>query len=668
MSAPLRVAGFGGGVVLEGSPDVRKVGELSGADGYDLGSRGNLTAASGPTGYVTLNDDGNTPAPLARVFGLVPTLRDGTGLVVAMGRGIVGASTPAYLYAYCARTGATSPVNISVDQAVREVLQSYLVGSILAPVAQGVSITSAAFAGLYEYRIDATTTARSALVLICLGAREGFAPRTAPGLYVLLLGSGIILPAIQGIGYFASLGTGPGAVDVASGTEGVQLYARGVIAYNNHAFCWGFDSADTSTGDGPNRVMFSNLGDPLTWGNDNVAAVGTDRAFTDSDAIVLGDAGDIIRAACVWNGRCFFGTNRGLHYIAGYGRDSFITNGATPVMNAYNVIGPHVLLEGPDRALYGVGDQGLWRFTGAGVPQPLFEKLRDSNGFSAGWWDLIWTDDTSPLGAYPGATNQDLVWLASDVESQQVLVGIPWCDAAAGSGPGEDTVVIKYHVRTGGFTRQVFSGVQYTAAGYYRREGGAPDTRFLATATSGETTLQRYGYKASATDAPVLPDPLPVAAFGPYSPFGPNGRGVVTRAYVVLSWDADALPLVATVAVTVDGVATDTFTVTVGGTAPGSPSAGAVWLDTSQSSTSIGNGTASGGILAAGGYLAKTYHGGAWVAIPGLGDVGQRVTLPLPLTRRMGTRWALTWTTTSAAGRWSLEGLGIDPGAGVASA
>lgn len=668
MSQPLRVAGFGGGVVLEGSPDVRKVGELSVADGYDLGSRGNLTAASDATGYVTLNDDGNTPLPLARVFGLVPALRDGIGLVVALGRGIYGASTPAYLYTYCARTGATGPINISVDQTLRAVVQSYLVGSVLAPVAQGVIVTSAAFAGTFEYRVDASTVVRSPLVLVCVGAREGFTARTAPGLYVLLLGSGIVLPAIQGIGYFASLGTGPGAVDVANGTNGKQLYARGVIAYNNHAFAWGFDSEDASTGDGPNRVMFSNLGDPLTWGNDNVAATGTNRAFTDSDAIVLGDAGDVIRAACVWNGRLFFGTNRGLHYIAGYGRDSFITNGATPVMNAYNVIGPHTLIEGPDRALYGVGDSGLWRFTGGGVPTPLFDQLVDVNGVSSGWFDLIWTDDTSPLGAYPGKTNQDLVWMVSDVAMQQVLVGIPWCDATAGYGPGTDTVVLKYHVRTGGFTRQVCPGVQYTAAGYYRREGGAPDTRFWATTTSGEVTLQRYAYTADAADRPVLPNPLPVVSVGPYSPFGPNGRGVVTRAYVTLSWDTGALPLAWDVDVTVDGVPTDTFAVTVGPSAPVGPSAGDVWLDTSQTSTSIGNGTASGGIVAAGGYLAKTYHGGAWVLIPGLGDVGSRVTLPLPLTRRMGTRWAMTWTATSAAGRWSLEGLGIDPGAGVASA
>ena len=45
----------------------------------------------------------------------------------------------------------------------------------------------------------------------------------------------------------------------------------------------------------------------------------------------------------------------------GYGRDSFLSDGATPVTKAYNIVGPTHLIEGPDRAMYGVSDEGLWR-------------------------------------------------------------------------------------------------------------------------------------------------------------------------------------------------------------------------------------------------------------------------------------------------------------------
>lgn len=665
----LRVGSFGGGVVLEGGADQRRITELLEADAYEIATRGALVAASDATDYVTVNDYGTTPAPLRRVYAIIPVVRDGTPVLFVVGEGENQSNGPAYQFWYCTRVGSSTPVTPLVDNALRSAVQNYGTGTLVPALDEGVVVTVAPFAGIYEWRDGVASTVRDRFLLVNFGAREGMAAREAPGMYVIALGGGIIFPGIFPIGRFASLGTGPFAVDVASGTNGKQLYFRGITAYNNHVFGWGFDDADSASGDGDTRVMFSNLGDPLTWGNDNVAAVGTNRAFSDSDAIVLGDAGERIRAALAWNGRLFFATNRGLHFIAGYGRDSFVTNGATPVMNAENVLGPNCLIEGPDRAMYGVGDNGLWRFTGGGVPTILGEKLRDFTGASNGWWDLIWSDPAAGGNSYPWVTNQDLVWMACDYEQQQVLIGIPFCDATAGEGQGNDTVVIKYHVRTGGFTRQVFPGIAYTAPGYFRRELAAPVSRFLGTATAGEVTVQRYAYRPDDVTPPVMPATLPRVTFGEYAPFGPEGHGVVPRLYLTLAWqDATALPLVFACTEQVDGVTVTNFTLTVGPTAPGAPADGDVWVDTAQASTDLGNGTAATGIPAAGGYLAYLRNDSAWTLLPGLGAIGIRVTIPLPMVRRQGTRLTFEVACTAAAGRFSIEGLGLGVGAGEAAA
>ena len=163
-------------------------------------------------------------------------------------------------------------------------------------------------------------------------------------------------------------------------------------------------AAPIGTGEGPARVMFPNINNPLKWGNDNInpptdTNPETDRAFTDSDAIVFGGSGEHVRAACVCYGALFFGTNSGLHYVVGYGRDSFSTNGATPIVGAFNCIGPGAMIEGPDRRLYGIGDDGLWRVDQGLAPTyravSLFDKLWTYDNDSPGYWDLLWANPTA---------------------------------------------------------------------------------------------------------------------------------------------------------------------------------------------------------------------------------------------------------------------------------
>jgi hypothetical protein len=661
----LRINAFGGGVVLAGSADQRLLTEVATADGYDLGVRGALTAASAPSAYANILD--SLGALVTPIMGAVPVTGPTFAKVAVIGIGAGDGGGDNYVYAMVDRDqGDATPYTYG-----------YVAGSdfgspTVAMLLSGVTVTSAIFSGVFDVRFLPAAASQVTIQLVNLGSREGRTPRNGPGLWVWVTPTGGSTQTIYPISQFDALGTGPSgeyALDSGLvGTNSQQLYFRGIIGYNNHVLGWGFDAEDATDGNGPCRVMFCNLGNPLKWGNDNVAAEGTNRLFTDSDAIVLGSAGELVRAALVYGGRCYFGTNRGLHFIAGYGRDSFLTDGSTPVMKAYNVVGPYAMIEGPDRLMYGVSDQGLWSFDGGGLPTPLFEKLVDENGFSNGYWDLMWTDNAGSVG-WPGLTNKNLVWLAVDWERQQVLVGIPFCDATTGFGEGTDTVVLKYHPRTGGFTRQVYEGVIYNAAGYFREEANQPATRWMLTGDVGETIIQRYAHQVTENTSPAMPDPLPTFSAGPYALFSPDGAGTVTRAYVTLSWYSSASwPLVFTVLVTVDGVTVSNYTLTVDDTAPVSPVAGDVWVDTSQTNTSIGNASTGLNIPAYGGYLAFIRNAGSWVHLAGLGASNTRQTIPLPLTRKPGARIVVTLTCTQAAGRFTVEGLGWEPGSGTQAA
>lgn len=667
----LHVPSFGAGVVLAGAPGQRRIDEVLAAESYDIGTRGALVAASDVTPYLTIVSTAiMTPGtPWVRLYALLSAMPgfDQTQ-ILAIGEAPNPSLVPpppdfTYFFAVFPRTGQASPLNVP----------SPLAGASTSDTAEeGIVVTGYPWPGNWTIPKSGGGTETVAVSFVCLGAREAFQPKVPfLGLYVVYQVISVSAFFILPISDFNALGTGAngdglalagGGLDV--GTNAQQLYFRGIVAYNNHAFGWGFDSADVGRGDGPARVMFSNVGTPLKYGNDNLAAAGTDRLFTDSDAITLGGAGEIVRGALPIFGKLFFGTNKGLHFIAGYGRDSFLSDGFTPVMKAFNIVGPNAMIEGSDKLLYGVSDQGLWSFDGINLPTPLFQRLVDFDGQSRGYWDLIWTDETRTMFAYPGRTNQDLVWTAVDWDRHQILVGVPFCDATAGAGFGSDTVVIKYHVLTGGFTRQVFPGVQYTAVCYARREGQQRETRFMGTATAGQVTVQRYADTTGGV-SPVMPTTLPVATFGPFAPFGPDGRGSIKRVYLTVAWEvAAALPLQFQVTTTVDQGASDDFLLTVAASAPGSPVVNDLWLDTSLTNTNIGNGSAGAITPAFPAALLNRWTGTAWSQLPGVGSNGQRAILRLPLEPRNGTWITMTVACMAAAGRFQLEGLGQKPGGG----
>lgn len=466
---------------------------------------------------------------------------------------------------------------------------------------------------------------------------------------------------------FDYLGTGTGQYNEATaGTKSKQFFPRGIVPFNNHIFFWGFDNKDATKGDGPNRLMFSNLGNPFKVGND--PGGGGDRDFLDTDAINIGGSGEIIRAGYPWAGKLWIATNKELHYLAGFGRESFLTNGSVGIRKSRNVCGPNCLIEGPDGLLYGVSTEGLWAFDGEQV-DPIYRKLVSFSSKSTNWWDLIWRDSARAT-AYPGQTNQDLVWMLADPETMQVWVVIPHCSAANGYGFGTDTVIIKYHVQTEGFTRQVLTNQTITAGMLMRRELGSPTKRFVGRSAGAGTNLAAYASKADATVSPIMPANLPDVVFGEYAPFGVNDSGITRRVWLSLSWETVAsLPIVFSITPTIDGESLATNKLSIQVAAPGAPADGDLWLDTSGTDTNLGNATAGAIVPAAADYLLKRWISSWnkwWIVPTGGGELLTRVTVPIAFRAIKGMRLKLRIQCTSATGRYQIEGVGLEP-SGAAS-
>jgi len=652
------VSGFGGGVVGEGGADSQRTDELKVCESYDIGPRGALIAGRGVKDYVTINDLGTVPAPFTKVYGLGSAWA-GSGLLqhLAVGEGL-NVATLRFFLAKFARASAASPIG-TTDILLFGAPSG---GAVPAPAGtnRGVLVTFAA--GITDQVLGYH------VALVNIGHREGAFPEDtgAPGLYALTYVPSGPTIALTAINYFDALGTGPSG-EFPTGTQSKQLYFRGIVPFNSYVFGWGYENGKY-LGNAPARLSFCNSRNPFKWGNDNIGAVGADRAFTDTDAVQIGDAGEFIRGALAWNGRLWVGTDKQMHYLAGYGRDSWTTDGANPVAKAENIGGPHCLIEGPDRLLYGVGDKGLWAFDGQNFERH-HRRLRDYAGASTGWWDLIWVDRTRG-DTYPGKTNQDLVWMVVDWDADQVLVGIPWCSASAGSGYGTDTVVIRFHVRTGGFTRQIYTGVQYTAADYVRRQSQYDTERFLATATAGSATIKRYAGQATPVGAGGA-DYMPTAAllkveFGPYALFGANGVGIYRKAYLTLAAPTSVLGTGNgfyqwSITPYVDGQALAAFKLSIDTSAPGSPADGDIWVDTSGTDTSLGNASAGTLIAAAADYLVKIRWNSSWKIIPVGGQKEGRFTVPLTWKPTRGTRLVLKIDGTQTHFQYQFEGLGFDP-------
>jgi hypothetical protein len=648
--AILHLPSFAGGIALEGAQDTKRADEMLVCEEFDIGARGALVAASGLEDYSTMKD--TVPATLARVIacgsviGAASTVENTRAFVVGDGT-FGGVARYALARVSASNAGATTTAVPLISAAT--------------PANQHAQVSLVPF----SYTSAAGVEMRP--VFVCIGPREhAGGPAAWPGLYVSYVdGAGV--EQLEPISKFDALGTGA-LGEFLGGTNGKQLYFRGVGLYNGHGIGWGFDDT-ASTKEGPARAMFSNPTNPLKWGNDDKAASGADRAFTDSDAIPIGDVGEVIRAGYVWRGRFWFGTSRQLHYLEGRGRDSFLTDGSRGVRNSASVVGPYALKEAPDSHLYGVqSGTGLWRYDGASF-EMVGKKLRDVYGHSLYYWDHLWNDPTWGGGGYPGPTNIDLVWLLPLEDERQVWVVIPYTNAAAGYGSGSDTVVLKYHVDTGGWTRQVFAGLILLAGCEIPKNAKAMRTVFV-TALSG-VTLRRYGHRDTLTDSPPMPARAPAMEIE-WTPYGPDGKGVDRRCYLTLDWEsASSLPLTLKVTRTVDGdagtsadgldAATNRVTVTIGTAGHASPEEGDCWLDTRGTDGNLGNGVAGTLVRRTNDYVFKRYRRGAWTLAPGAGQRGTRATIALPMFSVRGARVKLRVEQIAAAGRWSLEGLGLRP-------
>jgi hypothetical protein len=656
----LHVPSFESGVVFAGSGDVQAATELRVCDNLDIGVRGQLQSAPTPINFLQLVDQQAVPAPIARAFGVTGARfgkANAQAILAGLGKKLGGADR----YFFC-QMGVESSV-----AGASQVQQTWLITDVagadfVPPVVsfnavnytQDPQMTAAPFS--YVSGAGAShPNLQMRLLFICLGARyPSLSPRDMPGLYVMVWDGGGY--GFWPIGLFDALGTGP-LGEFNTGNKAVQLYFRGIAAYNNHLFGFGFDNAESASGESPNRLMFSNVGNPLKWGNDNQAAAGANRFFTDSDAITVGGSGEVITALCSSRGRLWIGTNRGLHYLAGYGRDSFITDGTTAIAKSMDVVGPNALCEGPDGVLYGVGSKGLWSYRGGLVPsyaasrtevELIFDKLRLFDDTSPGYFDFM-----NAGSVIPGSFVIDRIWLRSDKKRQQVWMVIPGVNAAAGNGAGNDTIVIKYHTRSGGFTRQIILGKIWMPGFDFDAGTTVVDHVIIPQSGDVQTTVD-FGAVAPASGQ--------VVRFGPYAPFGPDQQGVCRVMYIVCSWpDAGALPIVFTVQPILDGVMLAVNNVTIAPVAPVAPGDGDTWLDTSGTDTNLGNASGDSIVPITNSYVQKRWKTSwnKWVYVSrGGGQLGTRVTIPIPFQAFPSVRVEFL-TTVSSAERIQIEGIGM---------
>lgn len=654
MGNALIIPHFSGGVVRNVPPDNRGVNELRDAVGVDLGPRGDLRPAATTTPWFLLTDESVGALPWEAVFGLTASQWAQGPVCIAIGAGYIttiGDQRAFTAALFTPVTGTSAPTVTAFTLP--------LIG-YSRPV-QGALVTFASF----PYVDSSGTQVRP--TFFNLGPRSGLFPREAPGLSVLTF-DGSSTYARNQIVQFDALGTGAQG-EYTGGTHAVQLYFRCIAAYNNHLFGAGFDNSDSTNGDGPSRLMFSNVGNPFKWGNDNQAAVGTDRAFSDTDAITVGEAGEVIQCLYASAGALWIGTNKGLHYLRGYGRNSFTTDGTTRIADALDTIGPSAMIEGPDGLLYGVSTRGLWRYAGGQV-EHLYRGLVDPDGQSVGWWDCIWSD-ASATDDFPGRTNADLVWMYVDPDTQAVCVVIPFCDATVGVGKGTDTLMIKFHVETSGFTRWVSTaGDAFSAGAVVKRDSQVPAAILLGNAQS-TSTIERYAFRLYPFSVPAATDTS--VAFGPYAPFGPTGVGVLRTAYVTVSWrDLAAGDVGLVLTPTIDGTSLSPLAVTISATAPSSPVDGAYWVDAAGTDTVLGS--------PVGRLLLKRWSS-AWnswelitrlngaalvdVTVPATPSTtttvqSGRATVPLSFAPVRGTRIGFT-ATWSGGERAVLEAIGMGP-------
>lgn len=633
----LDVTGFGGGVVLAATAEGLNSDELQQADGADIGDRGQLISAGLESLYTYIDSAGGAVTPLGPIFGIFAAEWGGDIQVLVIGQQNAAGNFVGALF-----DPSSEPAQVPNAKVTNT--------AIAVAIPHGMIATFASF----PY-VKGGNQIRPVIVNI------------APRLPDLPVVSAFILVWIGGVytwkqlARYDVLGTGPDG-EFAGGTFSQAPIWRVVEAYNNHIFGAGWDASEANR-DGPNRLTFSNVANPLKYGNDNGAAVGIDRAFADTDAILIGGSGEIITALRSAKGRLWIGTNRGLHWLQGYGRDSFITDGTTSVANSLDVIGPNALREGPDKNLYGCSSRGLWGMVDGDI-QHIYKKLVDPNGHSLGYWDLIWYDATRGAATYPGRTNADLVWLLSVPTLNQLWVVIPFCNAAAGAGFGNDTVIIKFHTNTGGFTRQVFLNRAFTSGVVVKRSALTPDTILFVNspAAPDANTIFRYRFRATPVSSPASA-PMAIVA-GEYSPFGPEGSGVCREAFLTLSWEnAAALPVVITLTPYVDQQQLENVVVSVQAAAPGAPGDGDLWLDTSNTDPNIGNSVAGAIVPAAGDYILKRWIASwaKWVNVPtGGGEKGTRATIPIAFRPVRGTRIKFG-AAVASAGRVAIEVLGQAP-------
>jgi hypothetical protein len=361
--------------------------------------------------------------------------------------------------------------------------------------------------------------------------------------------------------------------------------------------------------------MFSNLGNPLKWGNDNIAL--------SARIALLGHRRDSRRRLGRSHHRAALRAGQTLDR---HQPRTALASGLRPrlVHHRRHDVGRQLAgRHRPERARGRPGQESLRLLVARALGlvdgelvEHIYRKLVDPNETLARLLgsDLVRRDARG--GTYPGRTNADLVWLLSVPSLNQLWVVIPFCNAAAGAGFGSGHRHHQVPHATGGFTRQVFLNKSFTSWRRRQAERGQPDTILFVNSPAVPTRTRSTAIASARRRRSPAAAPMSIVA-GEYSPFGPDGSGVCREAFLTLSWEnVAALPVVVTLTPFVDQQQLENVVLSIQAAAPGRSGDGDLWLDTSNTDTNLGNSTA-GAYPAAGDYVLKRW-------MNELGQVGDR--------------------------------------------
>jgi hypothetical protein len=235
---------------------------------------------------------------------------------------------------------------------------------------------------------------------------------------------------------------------------------------------------------------------------------------------------------------------------------------------------------------------------------------------------------------------------------------------AGAQASAADTVIIKYNVLTGGFTRQVFLNKSFHFSGVVvKRSAVNPDTILFVNspAVPDANTIYRYRFRATPGVASCCTN---VDRRGRVLAVRPDGLRRLPRSVPdALVGERRALPIVVTLTPFVDQQQLENVVLSIQAAAPGAPADGDLWLDTSAPTPTSGTRQRARSFQQLADYVcssAGSRLGEMGDRPGGGGEKGTRATIPIAF-KPCAVRASSSPQRSLDAGRVSIEVLGQAP-------